>query len=758
MNILHMIGNTHFDPAWLWTWDEAMASVRATFRAALERMKEDDGFVYSFSTPAVFEWIERVDPELFSEIQARVREGRWEIESEGWWLQPDCNAPSGESLIRQGLYGQAYLAEKFGKRASAVFNIDSFGHSAMLPQILKKSGISSYVFSRPAAPEGNLPDELFMWHSPDGSEVTTFRAGSAGGELYPQDTAECIRKCREAMADMSHDMMAVYGVTDHGGAPTKRAIADVRTAGPDVRFSGVQAFFEAQKGRVSASYEGELQPPFYGPFSDCGEIKRNNRRGEYALDRAEKSGWLARRFCGRPFPSEALRRLWKDLLFNQFHDILGGTSIPGVFGDARNLHGRVLQSANEMTHFALQSIAAGIRTFGDNKDSVWNLVVFNLNGSRYRAPLEAEVQWAWEFPWYQGGIELVDEAGNAYPAQIVTEESKIPGFRSRFVFSADVPALGWKVWAVRKTGADAARDFSETDVLSPFAFRVFEDAGDVWCFNSTDGFGAACEEPRLIERRTVEKGPILTTVKQVWQFRRSVLEEYITLYAETGMIDYRFRVNWNEPHAVLKLIPAFDVSEGVRAACPAGSVCRPADGKEYPAGEWLSCGGNTLLLDGVHAYDTADGQLRLTVLRSPIFGDLRIGELNPDLDYRYMEQGLHEGRIRVLPEALSPAEAQKQAMHWNNPPIVVCEANHPGTLPAEAEGLRLSGDAVVTALKPAEDGDGWALRLIEYDGKAETVHICLGERAFDARMQPYEIKTLRFRDDGSVEETDLLEE
>ena len=117
-----MIGNTHFDPAWLWTWDEAMASIRATFISALERMNEDPDFRYSFSTPAVFEWIENTDPELFSQIQSRVKEGRWDVGAEAWWLQPDCNLPRGESLIRQGLYGQLYLMEKFGAKVEKTEN------------------------------------------------------------------------------------------------------------------------------------------------------------------------------------------------------------------------------------------------------------------------------------------------------------------------------------------------------------------------------------------------------------------------------------------------------------------------------------------------------------------------------------------------------------------------------------------------------------------------------------------------------------
>lgn len=145
MKKLYMIGNTHFDPVWLWRWDEALASIRSTFRSALDRMNENPDFIYSFCTPAVFEWIEKTDIKLFEEIKKRVKEGRWEL-CEGWWVQADCNAPCGESYIRQGLYAREYLKTHFGKTSDTVFNIDSFGHNMQLPQILRGCGFRNYVF------------------------------------------------------------------------------------------------------------------------------------------------------------------------------------------------------------------------------------------------------------------------------------------------------------------------------------------------------------------------------------------------------------------------------------------------------------------------------------------------------------------------------------------------------------------------------------------------------------------------------------
>lgn len=171
---IYFIGNAHLDPVWVWRWQEGSAEAKATIRSALDRMKEYPEFRFVCSSSAVYQWIEEFDPAMFEEIRQRVHEGRFVIVG-GWYVQPDCNLPSGESFARHSLYGQRYFMEKFGKISEVGYNVDSFGHHAMLPQILKKSGMNRYVFMRPRKDEKALPSELFRWQSPDGSSVTAWR-------------------------------------------------------------------------------------------------------------------------------------------------------------------------------------------------------------------------------------------------------------------------------------------------------------------------------------------------------------------------------------------------------------------------------------------------------------------------------------------------------------------------------------------------------------------------------------------------------
>ena len=170
---VHMIGNAHIDPVWLWQWPEGYQEVRATFQSAVERLDDYPEYVFTCDSSLFFAWVEESDPELFARIRAHVQSGRFQVIG-GWWIEPDCNIPAGESFVRQALYGQRYLKEKFGITATTGANIDSFGHNATIPQILAKSGCDSYVFLRPGLKEKELPP-LFWWESPDGSRVLAYR-------------------------------------------------------------------------------------------------------------------------------------------------------------------------------------------------------------------------------------------------------------------------------------------------------------------------------------------------------------------------------------------------------------------------------------------------------------------------------------------------------------------------------------------------------------------------------------------------------
>lgn len=779
MKNIYMIGNTHFDPVWLWTWDDAMASIHSTFRSALDRMKEDEDFIYSFATPPVFEWIKKTDPEMFDEIKARVKEGRWDI-CEGWWLQPDCFSATGESYARHSLYGQRYMKKNFDKFSSCVFNIDSFGHNSQTPQILRKSHMNYYCMVRPEVYHFPITEPYFKWTGKDGSELMAFRAGQFH-EICNKNMIEAVNITEQKMADISCDEMMIYGVTNHGGAPTKKAIADIHylneTKPYELKFSTVEGYFKAQ-GRPACEVNGEMLTKDFGPYTDNYFIKGKNSKAEYAVLNAEKASVIANKVLGYKYDKEKLTYCWQDIMFNQFHDILGGTCIKQAYSDSNNQLGRAIFTANEITQYSLQAVTRKINTPGTNPENPWNVVVWNLNPHEYSGYIESEVQWLHEFEAYSGGIVLEDADNNRYECQIIQEGSVIPGFRSRFVFKAKIPAMGYKCFRVVKLENDdqitknrnirklnteffevefdcvngfikniinKANGRAYTDILRP---ECYEDDGDTWCFN-TSSYGEKIDEIKLIKLEVAEDGIHRTTFKASYKFRNSLITLYYTFYNSKNYFDVKYIVNWNEREIVLKLVSDTECSN-LNVSSPFASENRPDNCYDLPMGEWISMsdenGGISFISDTLFSYTKEDSKLGLSILRSCIFGDLRLGELDKTADYPIMEQGICEGKVRIVihEKDFSASRIPDMSSDFCNGPIVICEANHKGTLPAENKYVSVVSDSVqLSALKQHEDGTDDIVRLFENAGKHQEITLYYFGREFKIDMKPYEIKTLK---------------
>src|SRR3954452_9213757 len=288
---VHMVGNAHIDPVWLWQWPEGYQEVRATFRSALQRMEEYPEFVFTMNAVCYLQWIEESEPELFEQIRGRIAEGRWQVVG-GWWIEPDCNIPGGESFVRQALVGQRYLHDRFGIIATTGPNVDSFGHNGTIPQLLRGAGMDSYVFLRPGPKERELPASLFHWESRDGSRVLAYRIPHE----YCSPRGELVEHVDKALAELPADgseLMVFYGVGDHGGGPTKANLDSIREldgeGGRVLRCSSPRAFFDAVSGDADVPVvTGDLLNHAVGCYAAHSGIKRWNRRAENLLLRAEK--------------------------------------------------------------------------------------------------------------------------------------------------------------------------------------------------------------------------------------------------------------------------------------------------------------------------------------------------------------------------------------------------------------------------------------------------------------------------------------
>ena len=357
--VMHIIGHSHIDAAWLWPWRDGADTVLTTFRSALNRMNETPGFCYSHSSSAHYRWVERADPGMFAEIKQRIREGRWEVVG-GWPVEPDCNIPSTESFVRHSLYGKEYCQRALGAEVKIGFNPDSFGHAAGLPAILKHAGYGYYVFMRPQEHEMNLP-LLFWWEGADGSRILTLRIWkNYDGDaqlVRPAATAHLRPASIMPPSFWAWAIMAAQSPKNRFGRYSRCATT------PAARTSlqhAARLFLERREFpglRFVAGGARELQHHARGCYSANGEGKFLNRRAERWLGEAETISLVANLSAGHAYPAEQYAERWWKVLFCQFHDMMAGTSLYSDYQDVRDSVGYACEVAQTSKVEALETMA-----------------------------------------------------------------------------------------------------------------------------------------------------------------------------------------------------------------------------------------------------------------------------------------------------------------------------------------------------------------------------------------------------------------
>ncbi|MEI6580176.1 MAG: alpha-mannosidase, partial [Eubacteriales bacterium] len=495
-NKIFLIGNAHLDPVWLWRKTEGFAEIKSTFRSALDRMNEFPDYIFTASSASYYKWIEESEPEMFEEIKQRVAEGRWVLAG-GLWVQPDCNIPSGEAFARHMLYSQRYYMSKFGKICEFGYNVDSFGHNGMLPQLLKHGGMNAYVMMRPDKHENpSLPTALFNWESPDGSNALTFRIPDGYGAGSWSSHESQVLRFRNIAEQEDIPLMSFYGVGNHGGGPTMRHICALEKAvnesGGEICFAGPWDYFEHVRKAVEAlaipTVKGDLQHHASGCYAANSTVKQKNRKTENLLVTAEKYDWLSNKLTGSKLNTAKFAIAWEKVLFNQFHDILAGCSIRSAYEDAYNSFGYACDTAWEAANFAMQKISWRVNTkalfkmpgkedgaalFADNGEGEPS-VVFNPHSFPVKAP--AYIPYVSQ--------EVCDDQGRPIPFQIVRAERTNGTDKFETMIMAEVPAFGWAThYAYRRNELNnpkIAAVSAEEDTLENDLVRIEFDMYTGW--------------------------------------------------------------------------------------------------------------------------------------------------------------------------------------------------------------------------------------------------------------------------------------
>jgi alpha-mannosidase len=799
---LHLIGNAHIDPVWIWNWREGVGEIWATFRSALDRLAEYPDAVFTASSAAHYAWIRQHDPAMFEEIRQAVAAGRWCLVG-GMWVEPDCNIPSGESMCRQLLLGQRFFQAAFGKQARAGYNIDSFGHAAGLPQLLALSGLDSYVMMRPGPHERDLPAHAFAWEDASGARVVTYRIPFEYGTDSAGDLAERVSQVTAIAAAEDTPMMVFYGVGNHGGGPTRAMLDEIgalRETRPALVHSDPDDYFSALAGagRPLPLVTGELQHHGVGCYSVSAWVKSANAEAERALLDAETLDAVACRLAGRPAAVAELRTAWEELALCQFHDVLAGTASEAAYRTIRHRFGHVDSTADEITTRSLYEIAHRVDTRIGGGDDVERASLWSDPGGAcaYLAynPLAWPVRQLVTVP--HTASRVTDSTGREIATQAVTS-GEVTVNPSHTLVPVGLGPLGYQVFWLhggRWRSADAVtpppgprieteRFRAEADehtgaitslvdlgsgreLVGPGGIRpvVIGDDSDTW----SHGLSRYAGDPlpcAFDGWEVVENGPLRWTLRLRFSSGESSMIEDLSLVNGAPYAELRVRATWATPHCVVKLLMPWRL--GADSTTVAGATyshqARAATGDEEPLQGWLDYYddgadiGIGVTTDHLHGYDAAGGTIRVTVLRNPLAADhggrwaLRPGE-----DYPFTDSGPHDASIRIHPHGgdWRAADLAARADEHRRQPILVAEPAHAGPLPPATAFLQVepAEPATVKAVKRAERGGGVVLRLVETTG-SPTSFVVGGEllgRDVRVSLAPYEVQTLLVPDDTTI--------
>ena len=774
---LYLIGNAHLDPVWLWRWQEGFSECLATFRSALDRMNDFDDFKFTSACAVYYEWIEKIDPDMFEEIKKRVKEGRWNIVG-GWYLQPDCNMPDGESFARHSLIAQRYFKEKFGVTVTTGYNVDSFGHNAGLPKILKASGMENYVFMRPSLEEQGRTESIFLWESDDGSSVNAYRIPWFYN--YDLGKMEYFSMLKEKADSENTDYMAFYGVGNHGGGPTIALIEAMNNLGiEDMVYSTLDEYFaKMDKSRLPV-IKGELQHHARGCYSAMSFVKNANRRCEQNLLAAEKLSVMAKELVGEKYPQEELDKAWKNILFNQFHDILCGCSIKRAYQDAAYLYGEIMSISERVMNQAMQKIAWNIDTLnGETLPSykvhtsckVWQhevigtpIIVFNPNGWNVRTVVKVN----------QVAKKFTDRLGNEIPFQIVRGEQTDFNDLYNSAFVAEVPSFGYVVYRMfveKESEKEFKTDIRVTETMLENSvikvefdevtgeIKTFYDKAsdkyiidrpcktvlldetdcDTWAHNKKT-LGEDAESFGEPEFKIIESGNIRATLRVTTKCNDSIIQRDYTIVSASDEIKVKTKVDFYEKHRTLKFSFPME-KETVTAKIPYGTIKRVGYTGEEPCGSWIASGMLCVANDSKYGYDTKEGYMRMSVLRTAIYAD-HYG--NRDEFCEHMEIGTSEFTYSLYPFK-SNSSAEKTACELNFELPHIFGSFHKGKLPEinsfyECENKNL----IVSAIKQSEDSDEPVIRAYEMDGENVKAKLKLFGKTISSEFTHNSIKTFK---------------
>ena len=737
---IYLAGHAHLDMAWLWTVDETWKAAERTFNSVLNLQKDFPELTFCHSTPALYEWVEQNRPELFSKIQQQVQTERWEIIG-GMWIEPELNLISGESIARQILYGQRYCQEKFGAINRVAWLPDSFGFCWQLPQLLKQGGIDYFVTQKLRWNDTTkFPYEIFEWRSPDGSQISSVMSAAIGEGIEPIKMAAYTWEWTAKTGRLNP--LWLPGIGDHGGGPTRDMLEIARRWQtspffPNLVFTSAIEYLDSLTIDSTPIWDDELYLEFHrGCYTTRADQKQQNRNCEKNLYQAELFASLATLTTESSYPQKALETAWKKALFNQFHDILPGSSIAQVFVDANQEWQESDRICSKIIQESLEAIAQRVLLPPSPHSKAKAIIVFNpSNWERFF--IRSQCMDGWKT--YDSQKTTIPAIG--YRAFWIVPDNEI----NEVTDHLELENQFLKVVVDSQTG-NLSSIFDKTnqrEVLSAPGnqLQAFRDAGQYWDAWNIDPDYA--KQPLLpvecLKVETCDRNSFSNQICVTRKIGNSIFKQIYLLEQDSAVLKIKNTIDWQERHVIVKAaFPLTVQADFATYEMPCGAIARSArpmaDRSPREQAQWevsalgwadLSSDdyGVSVLSDCKHGYDCQQNQIRLTLLRGSEFPD-------PEAD-----RGIHTFTYAIYPHAKDWRSAQtvRQSCELNQPLQVFhlndsfeeLRSDAQKSLPSSGLFLDLqSENLVLTAFKQSEDDpEKFVLRCYECHGESANLNL-----------------------------------
>lgn len=794
--LIHLCGNSHLDIVFLWTHAEFVRKLGRTHASTLRLMEQYPEYIFSQSQPVMYQEMKDNFPEMYKEVKQRVKEGRWEVIGASW-VEPDCNVISGESFVRQILYGIQFIEKEFGITPQTYWCPDVFGNTWTMPQIILRSGLKYFVTHKMVVWNDTNPwkKNTFWWQGPDGSRVLALVPPTHFiGTVEPDHMAQHWQN----FADKGTigESLYNYGWGDGGGGPDPEMLEYVK------RYQDFPGVVPAKPIKIEAALESVVQKavmtdlPVWndelyleehrGTFTTKAKLKKLNRRGEQLYRNAE----LLSVFAG-DYPQAKLTAGWQTILLNQFHDSLPGSHIPPVYLDLQEAYAEALAAGEQVRDAALAKLAGQINTQGVGEP----VVVFNT--------LSQERSSLVQMDYPEKDLQVLDPKGVAVPHQFITHYET--GKRVLVFTAKDLPSAGYAVYRI-VAGKGAASspvkvtvDSLENDYLKVKingegeilelldkqtgkqlidstqrgnVLHLYEDVpGKYEAWDIAPSYTDVQFDISGAQAEVVESGAVRGAIQITRQFRASKMIQRIVLGRDSKRLDFETWIDWHEQQKLLKArfhtnvttrLATYDIAFGNIQRSTYRNNSFDEAKFEVPAHHWMDLSqadsGLSLLNDCKYGHEAFGKMMALTLLRGPV---------SPD---PMSDQEEHWFTYSLYPHTQSWREGgtMQEAADLNTPALVVKTTAHAGPLPPTYSFVQVHGAGVVLeALKKAETSDDVIVRLVERHGGSGTVQVSFAGEIQEAQevnlmereatpvtwqghglsyqVNPYEIRTFKVR-------------